>query len=305
MKWIYIGLLAPLLNATANHMDKYLISKYIQGGGVGALIIFSACFGIVALPFIYLFNPEVVGVSFSEGFWLMVNGSLVVLAILCYLYALQQEEATKVVPYYQSIPVFSFILGFLVLGETITKTQLVGAGIIFLGTIILSTEKGSEGRFSYKKQVAGLMFLAGLCYAINSVIFKMFALQEGFWLSIFWGIAGKVLLGIIFFIFIKSYREDFFELLKANKFFVLSFNSFNEAVALLAEGIAAFVTLLAPVALVALLIDAFQPVFVFLIGVSLTVFAPNISEEGITKSDLVQKGLAILVIVLGGYLVSL
>jgi drug/metabolite transporter (DMT)-like permease len=299
-----MGLLAPLLNACANHMDKYLISKYIQGGGVGALIIFSACFGVIALPFIYFFNPGVLDVTFGEGFWLMVNGSLVVLAILCYLYALNEEEATKVIPYYQTIPIFTFILAYLILGETISVNQLIGATIVFLGTVILSTERGGGGRFSYKKQVAGLMFLAGFCYAVNSVIFKMFALQEGFWISIFWGIAGKVLLGVIFFLFVKQYRKEFLDLIKTNKLFVMSFNSFNEAVTLLAEGIAAYVTLLVPVVLVALVIDAFQPVFVFVIGVLLTMFAPKISEESITKNDLLQKGAAILIILIGGYIIA-
>ena len=305
MTWIFIGLFAPLFNAIANHIDKYLISKYIEDGKVGALIIFSAIFGIVALPFIYFFNPEVLSVSFMEGFWLLINGSLIVLAILCYFYALQKDEASKVVPYYQAIPIFSFILAYAVLGETIGVIQILGAIVIIFGTIILSTEKSQDSRYSYNKVVAGLMFLAAFFYAVNSVIFKYIALDAGFWVSIFWGILGKVVIGAVFFVFIKSYRQEFFALIENNKIFSLTLNSINETFALLAEGIAAYVTLLAPVALVALMIDSFQPIFVFLIGIFLTVFFPKISEEDISKSELIKKCIAILVILIGGYIITM
>lgn len=303
--YIYLSLFAPFLNACANHLDKYLIAKYIEDGKVGALIIFSAIFGIFALPFIYFYNPSVLAVTAAQAFWLTANGSLIVLAILCYFYALQQDEASKVVPYYQAIPVFSFILAYFILGETITLLQLAGAGVIFLGTVILSTEKGEDNRYSYKKGVAGLMFLAAFFYAINSVIFKLIALEEGFWVSIFWGILGKVLIGLIFFAFISSYRKEFFALISNNRLFVLTYNSVNEAITLLAEAIAAYFTLLFPVAIIAVLMDSFQPVFVFVLGVLLTLFFPRISEEGITRRDLLQKGFAILVIVIGGYIISI
>src|ERR1035437_7394638 len=130
MSWFFIALIGPILYAVANHTDKYLISKYLKGGAVGSLIIFSAIFSIVALPIVILIHPAVFSVSLLQGIVLALNGMLVVVAVLFYFYALHKDEASYVVPFYQTIPIFTFILGYLILGETITRVQGIASIII-------------------------------------------------------------------------------------------------------------------------------------------------------------------------------
>ena len=43
-----------------------------------------------------------------------------VCAAVCYLYALGIDEASFVTPFYQTVPIFAYFLGYFVLGETIT-----------------------------------------------------------------------------------------------------------------------------------------------------------------------------------------
>ena len=45
MNWFFIALAATLCYSSANHLDKYLITKYLREGAAGALTIFSACVG--------------------------------------------------------------------------------------------------------------------------------------------------------------------------------------------------------------------------------------------------------------------
>jgi hypothetical protein len=52
-----------------------------------------------------------------------------------------------------------------------------------------------------------------------------------------------------------------------------------------------------------LLAGAFQPVFVLVIGVILTLFFPKISIESLSKKHLAQKIVAISLIMIGTYFV--
>ena len=301
MTWFIIAVLGSLCYASTNHIDKYLISKYLKNGEVGSLIIFSAIFSIFALPIVYLIYPAVFTVTVLQGIILAVTGMMTVIAILLYLYALSEDEATNVVPFYQTVPIFGFILGYFVLGESITYIQGIASLVIIAGAIILSFDLGtSEIRF--KGKVVLYMLSASMLYAISTVLFKLVAIDEGFWLSTFWSLLGKVVLGIIFLAFVPVYRNQFLTVLKSNRIGVLSLNSFNETLTILADGLVGYASLLAPVALV-LLAGAFQPMFVLIIGVFLTVFFPKISQESLLRKHLVQKVSAILLIMIGSYFI--
>ncbi len=302
MTWFLIAALGSLCYASTNHIDKYLISKYLKGGKVGSLIIFSSIFSIFALPVVWYIHPQVFSVSVLQGVALALTGVMTVIAILLYFYALNEDEATMVVPFYQTVPIFAFVLGYGVLGEVITAVQGVAALIIISGATILSFDY-TGGRIHFKRKVVLLMLGASLLYAISSVVFKLVALEEGFWLSTFWSLVGKVLLGGLFLLAVPVYRRQFFTVLKENKVRILALNSVNETLSIVADALVSFATLLAPVALV-LLAESFQPVFVFLIGIILTIAFPRISTESLSKRHVFQKICAIGLIVVGSYLLQ-
>src|SRR3990167_8405434 len=116
--WFFIALIPPLVHASVNHIDKHLISKYLKGGEVGSLVLFSALFAVVALPIIVWMDPAVVSISQNDAVLLMINGGLLVGAYICYFYALNKDEASIVVPLFQLVPLFGFGLGYFFLGET-------------------------------------------------------------------------------------------------------------------------------------------------------------------------------------------
>src|SRR3989338_5774192 len=122
MNWFFIALLAPALWSASNHCDKYLISRYFNGVGTGALVLFSSLVGLLVLPVILLFQPTVIEVSFSNALAMIVSGIIAIIGIVLYLYAMKKDEASIVTPLFQTIPVFAFILGYFVLGETLTVT---------------------------------------------------------------------------------------------------------------------------------------------------------------------------------------
>lgn len=303
MTWILIAAVAPLLYAIANHTDKYLIERYFKGGEVGSFIIFSSVFSIIIIPFIAFFNPDVLSFGFSNSLILLGNGCLLVFSLILYFYALGEDEASVVIPFYQTIPIFSYILAFFILGERLNLIQIIAALTVILGAFILSFRL-EDGVYKFRKKVVIYMLTASFLFAVNGVIFKMVAIDAGFWASTFWEQSGKILLGILIFIFIKSYRQQFIQVLKMNKASVLSLNLANESVTLSADLLLAFASLLAPIALV-MTMNSFQPFFVLAIGIIMALIAPKYFKESLSKKHLVQKILAIALIIAGSIIIGM
>jgi len=55
MNWFLIALIAPIVWSIVNHIDKYMLSKYLKERGLGALLIFSALSSVIILPFVLYF----------------------------------------------------------------------------------------------------------------------------------------------------------------------------------------------------------------------------------------------------------
>jgi len=144
------------------------------------------------------------------------------------------------------------------------------------------------------------MLLASLLIAISGLLFKVVAVEANFWTATFWAYAGEILMGAIFLVFIKSYRVEFWQVIQINKLAVLSLNAFNEVINVIATLIFRFVILLAPLALI-WAINGLQPLFVFLFGVILTLFFPNLEKESLAKKNVIQKIFTILIMFLGTY----
>jgi drug/metabolite transporter (DMT)-like permease len=303
MNWLLIALINPVAHAIANHFDKYLISRFLKGGSVGTLILFSSLFAVVMLPILWIIEPGAfTSVSPVTALILAANGIGLVLAIICYLYALEIDEASYVVPLFQLIPVFGLFFGYIFLGEVLSSSQLWSGVIIMVGGTILSLEF-LPGRTRFKKRLVLLMIGSSLFYAANAAVFKYVAVEMGFVNSLFWDMTGKFLFGIFLFAAIKSYRREFLELLRTNRATLIGLNSVNEVIGLVGEIALVLAVMYAPVALVQS-VGSVQPLFVFIIGVMMTLFFPKFGQESLAKRHLVQKIIAIAIMAAGGYMLT-
>jgi drug/metabolite transporter (DMT)-like permease len=303
MNWFFIALIGPILYAVSNQIDKYILEKYFKAGEVGAITLFSSLFSVVALPIIYLMDPAVLSLGWADSLILTISGSLAVVCLILYLKALRDDEASTVVPFYQTIPIFGFILAYLFLGETLGKQEILAGILILIGTTIISLDF-SKGGINLKKRVAALMLTASLLFAVMEVVFKAIALDQGFWPSIFWTFIGNIAIGIVIFITMKSYRQQFLRVFKINSGPVLLASSFNEIIFIIADGVSVYAILLAPVALV-MVVNSFQPFFVFILGIFLTLFFPSIIKESLSKNIIAQKILAIGLITIGTWVLGM
>jgi len=302
MSWFFIALWAPLLLACANHNDKFLLSRYLREKSIGAIVIPSSLFSDVAIPILLFIQPDAYDVSLVQGTALVATGMSSVFATVCYLYALDLDEASFVTPFYQTVPIFGYFLGYFILDETITLVQGLGSFVIIVGALALSFEFGRRG-MRFKRNVVALMLGASFLSAVNGVIFKLIALDKGFWVSLFWGFCGQLMAGLIFLVCVPSYRRDFLGLFKQQKVAAVGLIALSKTLFSVSEAVTLYATLLAPVALV-LLVNSFQPLFVFTFGLVLTLFLPRVAKESLGRMKMLQKGAGIGLMLVGGYLIS-
>ncbi|MCM2339362.1 MAG: DMT family transporter [Burkholderiales bacterium] len=301
MIWFFIAIIGPFLYALTNHIDKLLLEKYFKVDGIGTLVLFSSLLSALALPFLFLADMTVFSISFTNMLALAIVGILNALVLLCYLVALKNDEASVTVIFYQLVPVIGGILGYFFLGEVLNNMQILSMATIILGTTIISFEIDVENKFKIRKKVILPMLAAASFWAIGSVIFKAVALEEDVWKSLFYEHLMLVVIGIFIFIFMRSHRVKFLAAIKNNSKAILSLNVLNESLFMLGNIIVAYAYMLAPLGLV-LLTESFQPIFVLVIGVFLTIFFPRITKEKIQAKHIIQKVIAILITGVGTYL---
>ncbi len=309
--WLIYAIISSFLNAVINHIDKQLLERYFKEGGVETLMLFSTLFAVLIVPYAIYMNPDVLSIKFENGLIMFAAGMLNVILLYCYFKALEVDEPTIVILYYQLVPVITLALGWFILGETITHVQSAAMVIVILGTLVASLDLSdfkSLGQMEFKWKTLGYMLVATTCWAAESTIGKIVVLDESVYHSIFWEaiallvigltvLFGEQLLSMIVPRSVKSkhpgkfeprLRFAFVKAIKSNSRAIIGVNIASEGIYATSNAFVTHAVALAPVALV-LLFQPTQAVFVFIIGLFLTVFFPKIYREKIGRYDLMVK----------------
>jgi drug/metabolite transporter (DMT)-like permease len=297
--WLLLAFCGPVLWAASTHIDKYLVDRFFKTSDVGVLLVFTALIGVVALPPILAF-VDVTQIGAKGIAVITIAGMLYMGAMYLYLGALQGEEASVVAPLFQAAPIFTYVLAFFLLGERLTPIQLIGGAAIICGALIVSWTPGRG--FQFKRRMVLLMLAATLAVAIASVIFKLFAVRDEFWTTTFWMFVGEAIVGLAFLLF-ASRRAEFLGMFRQNPGAVIGINAANELINLGGGLAARFASILGPVSIVQA-IGGTTTFFVFGFGVVLSLIAPSLGHEDLSRRSLLQKGVAALLVACGVVLVG-
>jgi uncharacterized membrane protein len=298
--WLLFALSAPVLWALSTHLDKYLVERYFKHTSVAVLLIFTALVGVVLLPVIWWYRPDALSLPWEDALAVAFAGVLYLGALWFYLAALQSEEASVVAPLFQGSALFGYLLGYLVLGETLSAMQTIGGLLIIAGSALLSV--GTGGRAGFNARLVALMLVATFALALSSLIFKMFAIRDEFWTTTFWMFVGEAVFGVAL-MAVPTYRTTFVELLRKSPVAVLSINAVNELINLAGGLGSRYALLLAPISLVQA-VGSTTTLFVFLFGIALTVFLPGVGKEDLSPANLARKAGAAVVVMAGVILIN-
>lgn len=295
---IILTLVASFLWAATNHIDKYLLANNNDTtSNVRTLLLFSSLVaGIVISPIWLIICKFHVTISLISFFALLIAALFYLIATYLYFKALEKNDASTVVIFFQLIPVFSYILTFIFFKEMLTIREIIGALIIIFSSVIISIDF-EEQNTGNKKLASILMVLSSLFFALYFFAFDIAIRNSAYNSCAFWYQMGLLLIGLILFSF-KENRKSFINNLKANaKKFVL-LNLTNESINIVANLMVNFANLTIPLAL-ANALNGFQGAFVFLIGVLGVIVLPKYITEDLRKKIVIQKILSILIGVIG------
>ncbi len=291
--WLLLSILSPALYSISNFVDKYLVEKKVPDPYVITLL-GGFLSGIVGVLMIFVIGFSNIGILNTA--LIILSGMFLTFYLVPYYSAMKMEDASRVVPYFQFIPIFVLVFSYLFLHEVLNLWQLLGFLVILVGGYLLAIEDFKISYFKLRKSIL-LVIFSSFLIAISNVIFKFVALKADYWTTLSYQFLGDGVAAFILLMFPGVLKKTIGSLKWSdfNLWVLLSGNEVNVIVAHLAY---TWAILLAPIALVAV-IAGIQPVFVLTYGLILTLFFPKIIKEDIGKNTMVVKTISIVLIVLG------
>lgn len=293
--WIIFATLTPFLYTVTNFIDKYILEKKIKDP-TAATIFGSYVSGVIGIIILAINGFPIF--ETQQIVYLCIAGILLVLYLLPYYSALKLDDASRVVPMFQFIPVVVFLFSWIFLHETLTTIQFIGFLIIVLSGFILSSNKVNLEMLK-PRPVLFFMLISSSMYAGMLILIRSVIRTEDFWVTMGYQMVGSalgatILLGIV--------GVNRFKKATKNLFSIIGIISVNNGIAITAQLSEGFALSLATTSLVSV-VGGIQPLFLILIGYFLTRSYPHIIKEDISRRMLQKKIIIMCALLLGLYLV--
>lgn len=281
--WLYLALLAPAVYTVVNFVDKYVVEHKVKDyrgmpiyGSIVGLVVGTLFWIAVGFPFLPLFDAVLV----------ISTGVLTLFGYALYFNALSKSQTSYVIGLFQLIPLITLALSFIFLSERINGSQFVGFLMVLLTVLSLSINKEKK-KFKFDSAFY-LVLISDVFFAFANIILK-FAITADSFTKIFsyesWGIA---LGGLILWLVFPTVRKAFLKTTKTVGTKVLGIMFLNEFIFIISKVITFLAIALGPVALVSVL-GGTQVFYGILYGFILTIVAPKIFHEDISKGGLTKK----------------
>ncbi|MDD5291248.1 MAG: EamA family transporter [Patescibacteria group bacterium] len=317
--WLVVAISSYFVNAGVYIADKFLLSKKIHSSIIYAFLVgIWSIFNVVLL----FFDPW-----FPSGRELGIDllaGLLFLVTLVFWYKALHQSEATRVVPIVGAlVPIFSFILSFLFLGEALTERQLLAFLVLINGGILISVKHtrfyktgemwnrfrevfgnvlgGIHAQYRPTRRLVLNSIASALFFAVYYVLIKYIYLEQPFIGSFVWSRFGTFI-GALLILFIPGWRHSIIEYQKGVKTPKnLAFFIFIRLLAGLAFLMINWAISLGNVALVNSL-QGVQYVFLFFMVLFLSRKYPRILDEELGGGVMLQKIIGVSLISIGLYM---
>ena len=295
---IILSLLASILWGITNHIDKFmLVGTEDNKNIIKVLVVFSSLIaGIILTPFWLILSHFNVSISFISLISVFLASLVYIIACVLYFKAMEENDASIVIVMSQMIPVFSYILALILFKENLTINQIIGSIVIVLSAVIISfdfNEKNNKKKF----KALVLMSISSFIYSTYFILFDIAIRNSSYYSCAFWYQIGLLMIGLVL-LLIKQFRDPFIIMIKkyGKRYFIL--NTTNEALNLISHLLVNYANLIIPIALVTVL-NGFQSAFVFIFGVIGTIIFPKYIKEDLSKNNVIQKILCIILSIVG------
>lgn len=298
MLWVLLALMATFLWAWSNVFDKVLRTKFLKSS-----IALVAAFGVIGIVFsilLFLFIG-VPSIPFWHSIAAFIAGISLTFGFILYLKALSIEETSRVVPLWHLSPLFTLILAVIFLKEILTPLRYVSFALILFGGFLISTRRA--GNAFHLSPAIAFMLLSSFLVSISDVLMK-FAYGTGiFWQTFFMVYVGGNLASLALFILPKV-RTNALEAFTSHKFAFVRILLLSILFGFAGQMLFNRALLTGPVTLISVFVS-FQSLFVLLIATFLSIKSPLFLKEAIDVKTISTKLIAIALMALGLFLLSL
>lgn len=292
MTWLFYAVLSPIIYTVVNFIDKYVVEHRVKD--YRAMPIYGSITGLVVGTIFWVITgfPTL---PVRDALILFLSGALTIWGAAIYFNAISRSETSIVILLLQSLPIFTFVLSFILLGERLTLPQTVGFVIILISSLLASSQRNKRRArldTAFWLIVATNIFWAAAAvlvkFSISSLSFSQILSYESWGI----GIGGVVLLAIF-----RNTRRAFFQSATSASRMTLAIFFLNELIFVAAKSITYYAYSIGPISLVSV-VNGIQPFIGLGYGWALTTVFPKQFREDISQSTLVYKGvLAVLAFV--------
>ncbi len=292
MLWASIAILGYFLLAVANINDKFLISKHIKHSFV--YVFFIGLLQIFAVAFIpFGFN---LSYSAAQIFMDLITGIFFIFALIFFYNALDSSEASRVIPLVGgATPIFIFIFSYFLLGERLSIRQMAALGLLVLGGVLITLSPEKKKGVSWS-DLSWAIFSA-LAFAVVYTLSKYIYETQDFITGFVWMRMGAVIMAVVF-LADRSRRQIIAKTLKYVKPKIKMYYLVNQIFGAVGFIFVNYAISLASVTLVNAVQGA-QYIFVLGIAGIITKIDPKLLQENITKKVIIEKVVAVVIILAG------
>ncbi|MCW4016947.1 MAG: DMT family transporter [Candidatus Bathyarchaeota archaeon] len=296
MDWLVFALLSPAFWGINNVVNKFLVTKRFKG--YFSIAIYLNLVDLIFAGAVFVAVP--VSFEFPYALFSMAVGMLPLFAFWFYSKALMVEEVSRITPLFQFIPIFVVLLSVLFLGELLSPQMYFGIALIVLTSMLISYRKTANGNLLSSAFKLMIPFTAIL--AVYTVLNKYLLGYLDYWSLFFWMMIGSCF-GVLCMLAFSRPRKEFVEAVSqlGKRTFVVSL--VGEGTYILGTICSLIATSLGYVSLVSAL-SGLQHFFVFIYMLLLSLFVPTILKEEISKTVVALKIVAIALMFVGTWLIT-
>lgn len=306
MFWLVVSIAAYFLIASEVILDKFLLSS----GKVSHPAIYAFYSGMLSLFTLVLFPFGFYSISLYKFSVSMLAGIIFIYGILSLFFAFKKSDASQVIPVtVVTIPIITYLFSIVILQDRLNMAHLVGVGILIFGGLLVSLDFSSKktGRF-FKGFWQAL--LAGTLLALAYTMFKyLYASDTGRFINMFIWTRMGLFVGAASLLLFPAWRKIIFLSLKKGK--KPQKEHYQSSTIFIATKIlGGFGSILhnkaismGNVTIVNALVSL-EYAFVFILEAVLFFWFPSIFKKDGNPMHILQKIVAVILIMLGVYLVS-
>jgi uncharacterized membrane protein len=305
--WVLLSFASALGYASIGFIDEWLLEAHgtDQNGEVveatGKLVMISGLFGFVisamfAAYAVVIDGGKLLRVDTNYIGQAVCAGMLEVVWLIPYFHGMQRSGTINAAPLFQTIPIFSLVLGLMFFAEIPAPIHLVGSLLIVAGAFLLNTDL--ESRRPDFLTIAQ-MLTASCIIALIYFLFKDVVLGGNFVAAAFWSGCGMLLMTGLIWLGSPAYRKQFADFLRTARRKEIGVQFGNEALNSASVLASQFAVAKGPSVMLVTSFNAFHPVFTLAIGWCLSKAGSKRHVQALEGTRLIQKSAAIVLIAVG------